>query len=267
MKTIRSIYHFLQLIWRLNVIKTLYFNFKVLPFRVAAKVPIFIYGKTYIWDISGSVCLPDKVSTGMIKIGYKWFDLWPVGFLPTQIQNRGKLVFDGNVIISGGTNINVQHQKGILKFGNYVCVGGGTIIKCLDHIEIGEGTRITGNCSVMDCNMHFVKNIDTGVVANYKAPIFIGKNCWINYGTVVGKGAVIPNYSISSRNAFISKDFSEYGENLFLVGSPCKPTSSRVQRIFSAELQKKYADYYSNHDEQLQLMPGIEEEIGDRECF
>lgn len=267
MKIIRAFYHFLQLMWRLNLIKTLYFNFKTLPFKKAIKLPVFIYGKTYIWDIRGSISIPENVSTGMIKIGYKWLDLWPLSFLPTQIQNRGKLVFEGQAIISGGSNINIPNQNGELKIGNCVTIGGGTIIKCLDRIDIGDGTRITGNCSVMDCNMHFVKNIDTGVVANYKAPIFIGSNCWINYGTVVSKGAVIPNYTITSRNAFVSKDFSELGENLFLVGSPCKPASSRVQRIFSAELQKKYADYYLNHDEPLQLMPGVEEEVGSREGF
>ena len=64
--------------------------------------------------------------------------------------------------------------------------------------------------------MHFVKNIDTGVVANYKGPIKIGKSCWINAGSIVTKGAVVPDYSISSRNAFLSKDYSEYGTNLFL---------------------------------------------------
>ena len=147
-------------------------------------------------------------------------------------------------------------------------MGGGTICKCLKYIEIGDRTRITGNCNIMDCNMHFVKNIDTGIVANYKAPIKIGENCWINAGSIISKGAVIPDYSISARNSYLSKDYSEYGTNLFLVGSPAKPTSSKVQRIFTVEKQRGLREYFETHDSDvLQLEPGIEIEKGTREGF
>ena len=267
-KILRKVYHFLILLKRLNITKTLYFNFKVLPFRKAVKLPFFLYGKIYIGDLSGAIEIPDEFQTGMIRIGYKWFDLWPVSFLPTQIQVAGRLKFLGAAVISGGANINVQSKKGLLTIGKDVLIGGGSVCKCLEKIEIGNWTRVTGNCNIMDCNMHFVKNIDTGVVANYKAPIIIGENCWINYGTVISKGAVVPDYSISARNSYLSKDYSEYGTNLFLVGSPAKPTSSKVQRIFTIEKQQELAEYFETHDVQsIQLEPGIEKETGTREGF
>lgn len=265
---LRKAYHFIVLLLKLNIIKTLYFNFKVLPFKQAIKLPFFLYGKVYLWQINGYVELPDVISTGMIKIGYKWIDLWPVSFLPTQIQNCGRLIFRGKCIISGGVNLNVQSSDGVLMLGDYIIIGGGAVVKCLDEISIGNNTRITGNCVVMDCNMHFIKNIDKGTIANYKAPITIGDNCWINYGTVISKGAVIPNYCITSRNSLVSKDFSEFGDNLFLVGAPAKPASSRVQRIFSIEKQREYADYFkNNHVNELQLKQGLETETGAREGF
>lgn len=268
MKYIRKIYHLLVLLARVNISKTIYFNFKMLPFSEAIKFPILLYGKIYLWNLSGKIELPHEIRTGMIRIGYKWHDLWPMSFLPTQIQVMGKLIFRGDVVISGGANINVQSVDGILEIGAYTLIGGGTVVKALDKIEIGERTGITGNCNIMDCNMHFVKNIDTGVVANYKAPIQIGKSCWINYGTVVSKGAVIPDYSITSRNALVSKDFSDHGTNLFLVGAPAKPTSSHVQRIFTSEKQSEFANYFKNNSTNiLQLEPGIELESGTREGF
>ncbi len=267
-KLLKKVYHFLVLLKRLNVTKTLYFNFKVLPFKKAIKLPFFLYGKVYLWDLSGKVILPDSIQKGMIRIGYKWFDLWPYSFLPTQIQVMGQLEFAGPAVISGGANVNVQSREGVLKIGKEALIGGGTVCKCLKYIEIGDCTRITGNCTVMDCNMHFVKNIDTGVVANYKGPIVIGESCWINVGTIITKGAVVPDYSISARNAYLSKDYSEYGTNLFLVGSPAKPTSSKVQRIFSIEKQQELSDYFETHDVQsLQLESGIEVETGQREGF
>lgn len=268
MTKIRRLLHYCREFAKTNIIKTIYFNFKLLPFKNAFKLPFFLYGKVYIWNLSGRVILPKEITTGMIRIGYKWIDLWPTSFLPAQIQVQGSLKFCGAAIISGGANVNVQSKEGELIIGKNVVIGGGSICKCLKKIEIGDGTRITGNCTIMDCNMHYVKNIDTGVVANNRAPIMIGKNCWINAGSIVSKGAVIPDYSISARNSFLSKDYKEYGTNLFLVGSPAKPSSSKVQRIFTVEKQREYKEYFDSHDTQtLQLETGIELEEGTREGF
>ena len=256
------------LIIHLNITKTLYFNFRVLPIQQAIKFPFFLYGKVYLLDISGNVIIDGKLKTGMIKIGYKWFDLWPTSFLPTQIQVMGTLIFNGSAVISGGANVNVQNKKGQLIIGKDVLIGGGSVCKCLKSIKIGDCTRVTGNCVIMDCNRHFVKNINSGVVANYKAPIIIGQYCWINAGTIVTKGTIMPDYSISSRNAYLSKDYREYGTNLFLVGSPAKPASSKVQRLFSVEKQKELESYFETHDVQsIQLEPGVEIETGTREGF
>ena len=267
-KLIKILYRFLVLIYRLNIIKTIYFNFKVLPFRQAIKLPFFLYGKIYLWNLSGNIIISGNINTGMIKIGYRWIDLWPSSFLPTQIQVVGTLKFNGPVIISGGVNLNVQDQKGILKIGNKVTIGAGTVCKCLREIDIGNNSSITGNCIIMDCNMHYVKNIDTGIVANYKAPIIIGHNCWINNGTIISKGTIVPDYSISARDAYLSKDYSIFGTNLFLVGSPAAPSNSRVQRIFTIEKQNCICEYFDkNNTEILQLEPGLEEELGHKEGF
>lgn len=266
--SIKSFLYLPSLLLRLNIVKTLYFNFHMLPFSKAIKLPFYLYGKIYLGDLSGRIILPNKISRGMIRIGYKWFDLWPVSFLPTQIQIMGCLEFRGAAVISGGANVNIQSKEGVLTIGKDVLIGGGTVCKCLEQIEIGDWTGITGNCTIMDSNMHFVKNIDTGVVANYKGPIIIGEKCWINAGTIVTKGAVVPDYSISARNAFLSKDYSEFGTNLFLVGSPAKPTSSKVQRIFSVEKQNEFKLFFKTNKTQiLQLKPGLEIETGQREGF
>lgn len=268
MKILGKFHYLFNLLKRLNITKTIYFNFKMLPFIKAIKMPFFLYGKVCLLDLPGDIQMPDEMYPGMIKIGYRWIDLWPTSFLPTQIQVKGRIVFNGAAIISGGVNLNVQSKEGILKLGDKIVIGGGSVVKCLKYIEIGDETRVVGNCIIMDCNMHFVKNIDTGVVANYKAPIVIGRSCWINAGTIVSKGAVIPDYCITSRNSFVSKDFSSQGSNLFLVGAPAKPTSSKVQRIFTIEKQQELADFFATHNvETLQLEPGLEIETGHREGF
>lgn len=268
MKLFKQIYKIFILLWRLNIAKTIYFNFKMLPLVQAIRLPVLLYGKICLLKLSGHLMLQDGVRTGMVRIGYRWIDLWPLSFLPTQIQIMGTIQFHGDAIISGGANINVQHKDAMLKIGAFVVIGGGSVVKCLDHISIGNNTRITGNCTIMDCNMHYVKNVNDGTVANYKSPISIGKNCWINYGTVIGKGAVVPDYSVTSRNSYVSKNFAHLGSNLFLVGSPAVPTSTRVQRLFTVEKQNMCSNYFKTHnDKYLQLNPGLEIEDGHLEGF
>jgi len=268
MGKIRKFLHYSRLFVKTNMLKTIFINFKMLPFKQAVKMPMFFYGKIITLELSGKIVIEGDVHPGMIRYGYKWFDLWPTSFLPTQIQVMGRLVFQGAAVISGGVNVNVQSKDGVLTIGKDVLIGGGSICKCLERIEIGDYTGITGNCTIMDCNMHFVKNIDTGTVSNYKGPIKIGERCWINAGSIITKGAVVPDFSIAARNAYLSTDYSEFGTNLFLVGSPAKPTSSKVQRIFTVEKQEELKKYFESHDAQfIQLEPGIEQEIGLREGF
>ena len=263
-----NILHYVREFVKANIFKTIYVNFKMLPLKQAVKMPIFLYGKIFLLDLSGKIIIEGALHPGMIRYGYKWFDLWPTSFLPTQLQVKGTIIFKGEAVISGGANVNVQNKDGVIVLGERIVIGGGSVVKCLKRIEIGDESAITGNCIVMDCNMHFVKNIDTGVVANYKATIKIGKRCWINAGSVISKGTIIPDYSISSRNAYLSKDYREYGTNLFLVGSPAKPSSSKVQRIFTSEKQQEFREYFETHcTDYLQLEPGIEIEHGIREGF
>lgn len=90
MKLLRKVYHFLILLRRVNLIKTIYFNFKMLPFNQAIKIPILLYGKIVFHNLSGKLTIQNDVSSKMIRIGYRWIDLWPSSFLPTQIQIIGE---------------------------------------------------------------------------------------------------------------------------------------------------------------------------------
>jgi acetyltransferase-like isoleucine patch superfamily enzyme len=221
----------------------------MLPFRKAIKLPVYLYGSMRLHCLSGELVIPENVHAGMIKIGYRWRDLWPTSFLPSQINITGTLVFKGSCIVSGGTSIVIQSKNAICEIGDKCVIGGGSVVKSLDKITIGDYTRITGNCVVMNSNMHFVKNIETGHIQKPWGTIKIGSHCWINQGSNVMKGAVVPDYTIAAKGSFISKDYSEYGTNLFLAGSPAKVINNTSQRIFDLKKEKELYDYFRAHPE------------------
>lgn len=250
---------------RLNILKTLYFNFKCFPLSIALKFPVHLYGKVVIHSLKGQVSIDGPVYGGMIKIGYRWHDLFPSSFLTTQLYILGSLSFEGRCIMSGGVGVFIQSTNASIFIGDEVSIGGGTLLKSMDKLLIGRRTSITSNCVIMNTNMHIIKNVDTGIVKKPWGPILIGESCWINSGTVVSKGTVVPNYSITARNAFLNKDYSEFGTHLFLVGSPAKVSSSKVQRIFGHSMERKLLNYFRKESplsEEIYLHPGEESDLG-----
>lgn len=259
---VRPIYYFILLIFKINWVKTVYINFKTQPFNIAFKFPIIVYGKLKIYTLLGNIKISSPISMGMIHLG-KEIDFFPVSLNPIKLTiNSGScIIFEGPAIIMGGCSISVWN--GEFKIGKYVTLGSGVQIKCEDKITIGSFTRVVAMSTITDTNFHFVKDIKTGIIKRSFAPISIGNNCWLNSGTIVTKGVVLPDYCITAQNTFLNKDYSKICQpNTFLAGSPAKVLASNVQRIFDNEEEKRLKDFfYKNPDlNEYQTDIGIHEE-------
>ena len=101
-RVLKFIYSILKLLYRLNITKTIYINFKTQRFSQAIKFPIFVYGPLKIVSLKGDMIFKTSIKTGMVKIGYKYIDLFPASLLPTQFNLIGKLIIKGPLIIGGG---------------------------------------------------------------------------------------------------------------------------------------------------------------------
>ena len=87
----------LYIIRTINVLKTLWFNFKVFPFAVAKKLPVWLYGKVTFRSLAGKIVINGPISSGMIRIGKNDH------YVDTAIQQciwnvRGTLIFNGPAI-------------------------------------------------------------------------------------------------------------------------------------------------------------------------
>ncbi|MDD2987297.1 MAG: hypothetical protein PHR76_13015, partial [Flavobacterium sp.] len=76
MKQVKRIYHKVKYIKNLfikvNWIKTVYFNFKMFPYEIAVKLPVFFYGKVKFQSLKGSVQIDSPIERGMIGFGKKF---------------------------------------------------------------------------------------------------------------------------------------------------------------------------------------------------
>ena len=158
-------------------IKTIWLNFKVLPFKQAIILPITLYSKTILRNLSGTIVIDNEDFThNMIKLGADWW--YPATARPQVMWSIcGTLIFKGPISFPQGTYIHVA-KNGVLQFGtNGTLIGTNSKIMCFEKIILGDNARVTWDCQIYDTSFHYVE-VD-GKTKKLTDPIIIGNNVWI----------------------------------------------------------------------------------------
>ncbi len=236
MKYLRLIRNILQT----NLIKTLLINFRMLPFRQAVKLPIYVYGKCIFRNYSGSLLLDTaKVYSGMIKIGKR--DYYIATSKPQSIWNvEGTLIFKGAVSFAHGSYLLVARHA-TLSFGT-----GGTYcgtnfkVLCFERITIGDNVRMAWDVQIMDSSFHYTQAINKGnKISPLTKPIVLEGNIWIGNRTTIAKGAIVPQETIIASNSLVNKDFSDLEPYSLIAGSPATLKATGIQRIWDEARQRE----------------------------
>lgn len=240
---------------RVNWFKTIYFNFRMMPFNQARKLPVYIYSHTRLISLLGSVsfdCTPRK---GMVKIGRHRDYYSPLSDTIINIGVRGRVIFNGKCYVSQGTIIIVH--GGVLNIGSKVGIGQSVLIDCCQSIKIGYDSRIAFGCKLMDSNHHYIIESD-GTVRKKEGEIIIGQHNWIGNNSVANKGCVTSDFTIVSHGSLLNKDYIQKYETvqpMCLAGVPAKMLKTDYQRIFSGEIEKKLEEYFvlHSHEDSVRL--------------
>ena len=124
----------LYFIFSHNWIAILYFNFKMLPFRQAIKLPFDFYYNVKFKSLSGNVKLEaSSINRGMFKFGAQGSDMFSDNCV--IIDLKGKLILKGSVSIGTGSLLRVE-KNGIVTFEDNVVIGAKSIILCEDSITL-----------------------------------------------------------------------------------------------------------------------------------
>ncbi len=129
--------------------------------------------------------------------------------LPRFFRFRGSRISIGNRFesrnfwysnplgITHPTIICTWNKKAVIKIGRDVGISGGSIVAA-DRIEIGDGTLIGANTTIIDTDFHPISSEKRRYATkNVKSrPIVIGKNVFIGMNSIILKGVTIPDNSI-----------------------------------------------------------------------
>lgn len=219
--------------WAVNWIKTYYFNLKKFPFKIAMKLPVFIYGNYKLTNISGDIKIDAPIKRAMIGIGH-----------PFEAQTRsrgvGEIVIAGTVIFKGyfhfGKDVYFHVGAGAhCEVGNFSCLGSQTLFICKEKIILGDYVRIAYETQLLDSIFHQLIDLTTDTKKPITAPIHIGNYNWIGNRSTIMKGTITPDHCIIGSNSLCNKDYSNLGKHILIGGIPAKLLNTDIARDWKGE--------------------------------
>lgn len=192
----------------LSVPRSIWFNFRYLPFKEAIHLPIWIANNVRIRNLyKGGIELQGNVSIGIIRIGYHCADVIDTYSVHTiiDIQKKGKLVFKGDAHIGHGAVICIKEQ-GILTLGKNFAISGTTRLVCSQNIYIGDDVQFSWDTLVMDSDAHKIWDKNNIELIN-SGTIKIGNKIWIAANCTILKGTDIKDNCVIASNSLLNKSY------------------------------------------------------------
>ena len=212
----------------LSLPKTVFFNFSVLPFVDAIRLPFYVdrniaFGKLY----KNVVDLDFPIKMFSIKFGK-----WALDGIPEMTKGYismgkySKIVFRGNAEFAYGISLSTT-KAGKIYFGRDFYCNKNCVIACLDLMDIGHDVLFGWNVSVIDNDGGTHKTYENGIEKCNKRPVKIGDHSWLCANTHILKGVIIPENTIVAYNSCVTKAFEE--KNTILAGSPAKVLTRNIE--------------------------------------
>lgn len=244
-KIANKIEHILIANW-FNPILTFWFNFRFLDFRQALKFPFFIYGHPRIQG-GGKIIIEGPIKKGMITINkvYKWA---PSNMTSqTMFLNSGIIKVLGKGHIGTGTKIAV-HPNAKLEIGQDFQIQDEVNIGCMNSISLGNYISITHRCQIFDSNYHFLLNVNTGVIQDYKSSIEISDMCWIGNSSTINGSVKLPLCTTVCSHSLVNKSTNEIPPFSIIGGVPAHIIKTGFRRIYDSNIEEDIIKYFAENN-------------------
>lgn len=244
----------------LNVLKTLYINFRYLPVLKAMKFPIYVYSGVRVRMNSGKIVFKSEIKSGMLKVGLPNYGA-ACKRVNTIFNNQGVIVVCGaNIRIANGVELNIQ-STGVLQLGSNVLIGECTRVVCANNIEMCSNVRVAHESQIIDTNFHYILNVDKNEIPNCSGSIFIASNNWIGNRSNINKGTKTAPYQIFSAGSLLNKDYESYGEGCIFVGTPARLLGKGYFRVYDVNIDSDLRKYYKDHSDVYTINNKVKELI------
>lgn len=187
------------------LMKTVWFNFRYLPFRQAVRMPVFLSRRVNVY----------RCHRGFYMGGGRTGDL---RFLdngkytyhkPSMLNIRGKIVTRGEGIHLFGSGLTLSiGEKGVLELGNNVTVSFNATFCVHNRVVIGDENMWSHDIVIRDNDSHMIFD-RSGKFINGNKPIVIGNRVWVGCRSIILKGCTIADGTIVGAGSVLTKPHTE----------------------------------------------------------
>ena len=202
-----------------NFAKTVYYNFKLFPFKTALKFPLLISWGIKIKGLKRGVFkINGRIIPLMIKLGYGGSkDLNAVNPKRSYLCiDKGTITFDGKAVFAPHFNIIVKDAE--LQIGDGFCCNNSCTISCLKGLYFGRDCLLGGEIIIRDSDGHSISYSNKR--QNLDDKIVIGDHVWICSKCSILKGFRIGNDSVVAYGSLCTKAI--HMEHVLIGGYPAK---------------------------------------------
>ncbi|MGV8830186.1 MAG: hypothetical protein ACWA6U_17900 [Breznakibacter sp.] len=226
--------------YSINWIKTVYFNFKMLPFSQAQRLPIVFYGKVKLISLKGNVIIQGPLKFGMVGFGQKYE-------IVSVSKRNAQLTLDGTFVVKGLVQFGIDYcvyigTGSILEMGHLSSLGGSGKILCTNKVVFGCFSRVGFESQIIDTNFHNMYDTKNGIVGLITEPICLGDYNYIGNRVSIMKSTQTPRFCTVASNSVLSKDYRSFGENVLIGGIPARLIRDNIRRDWISEDLELFLD-------------------------
>jgi len=244
MSVLRKQYHKLRskirLYLQINWMKTLYINFRMLPFSQAKIFPIVIFGRCSTQSLAGKIIITEPVKFGMLGLGQR-YEIFRKEKGIAELNIQGKIILRGKAQFGYDYKIFIA-KNAMLTLGNMSSMASEVKVICTQNIELGDFCRMGSECQLIDTNFHDLKDTNTKKIFPKIAAIRLGSYNFISNRVTIMSKTVTPNYCIVASNSLCNKDYTSFGNNILIGGIPAKFIKDGITRDWESE-KEQLEDY------------------------
>ena len=200
--------------------KSIYLNYRCLPFAKAWKLPVRVRYDTKFGILDkNSICINGTCKRSMITLGYRGgkFVAENRGYISIS---GGKMIFNGTCNFGEGFGIAVE--SGELQFGKNFYANRNLLIECQKKVSFGSDVLLGWNVSIRDTDGHSING------KPFKEKIMVKNHVWIASDVTVLKGSVISEDSVIACNSTVC-GLKMQKNKCLAVGTPAKIIKNNVE--------------------------------------
>ena len=208
----------------LNRIKSIYFNFRYLPFKQAIYLPIWITTNFKVMKFKRGQIILDFPYRKNFVFG----DCGSVGLQEMKggiyMDKGATLILNAMCVIGQGSTIRCD-KNAVIELGKNFYCNKNCHLRSAEHIKFGDECSLGWNVQINTDDGHSIMH--DGKHVKRVGSIDIGNHVWLTSNTIVAKNVCIADGCIIAQGAVVSKSITE--PKTLVGGVPAKPIRYNVE--------------------------------------